>query len=111
MIVEGGVGSAANFRCAECGYQVNHMVHGYDRGMAAQVHAISCTDCHELRIARIGGGWDPELPWLEEPIDLSQVTLRCPVSAEHRVSPWTHPGPCPRCGTTLVEGDDLIMWD
>src|ERR1051325_10895883 len=26
---------------------------------------------------------------------------RCPVSASHRIQPWTDPGKCPRCGTYL----------
>ena len=26
---------------------------------------------------------------------------RCPVSAVHRIQPWSDPGKCPRCGTYL----------
>ena len=67
--------------------------------------------------ARKGGGRllrrNPEaVPTFDEAVNQLAVTKvkklkwvpfkpRCPVSAVHRIQPWTDPGKCPRCGTYL----------
>lgn len=43
---------------------------------------------------RLAIGGSPKLRWV-------QVKVRCPVSAHHRVEPWSHPGKCPRCRADL----------
>jgi hypothetical protein len=38
--------------------------------------------------------------------------LQCPVSALHRVKPWTDPGGCPRCGLPLEKNAiPFRIWD
>ena len=93
------MGFATDLHCAACGYAVDFMVHGRSFGEAGPVQAVACADCRALRVARL-----PEPPASPEP-------LRCPESAAHRVVPWSHPGPCPRCGAELRAGERFVIWD
>lgn len=108
------MGSAVDYHCTTCGYSVEYMVSGYDVGMATHVHAVLCHDCGELRVAQLPGH-----PWevdrggdeLDGEATRARHILRCPVSVQHEVEPWSHPGPCPRCRTTLTAGEHFLMWD
>jgi hypothetical protein len=108
------VGFASDYHCSACGYSVDEMVSGYSVGMASHVVGVSCYDCKELRVAQIPG--HPAGPGAFEArsaIELGQVPagVRCPKSVRHRVAVWEAPGPCPRCGKPLDEGDQMMMWD
>ena len=107
------MGVAHNFHCPRCEYHVEGMVSGYDCGMSSHVHAISCTECEALRIARLPGHpWDLDGDMAERGAAARvQYRLTCPVSPSHRVGPWSHPGPCPRCGDPLQAEENVLLWD
>jgi hypothetical protein len=44
---------------------------------------------------------------------LAPVPVRCPKAKKHAVRQWTHPRPCPRCGTTmkLDKNGVQVLWD
>ena len=108
------MGVAHNFRCSNCHYRLDGMISGYSCGMLSHAHAVLCVDCEALRRCVLPGH-----PWeLRDAIGetrtaavLEQYGLTCPVAPSHRVSPWSHPGPCPRCGETLDAELDVLLWD
>lgn len=108
------MGFATDLHCDACGYGVEHMVLGFDVGGSGCVQAVSCADCRELRVATL----PPDPPVLshgvrtaETRVDFTRIPIHCPVSDEHRITPWYHPGPCPRCGAELRAGQRAIIWD
>ena len=109
------MGMMTDFSCLSCGYHVDAMVSGYDMGMASHVVAISCTDCRELRVARVPG--EPREEGARSAAEAATAQgrlpdgVRCPRSSRHRISVWTDPGPCPRCAATLERGSNMILWD
>ncbi len=123
------MGRSYLFECPHCEYRVA-VAGGVETGLACEVQTIRCRDCSSLidvpvrvRVSRTGvlpsAGlgrpdlWQDQLRWrflnwhLQLPVDLARrrdwvsVKVRCPVSAGHRVEPWTHPGKCPRCDVYL----------
>ena len=108
------MGSAADYTCPQCGYHVEHMVSGYDVGMASHVVGVSCDDCRALRVARVPGKpSDASARAAAAAVAAGHVPagVRCPHSARHHLTVWTAPGPCPRCGTTLRQGKNVVLWD
>ena len=111
------MGCATDLHCDACGYVVEYMVHGFDCGEVSFVHSVTCADCRELRVASLppfpplASAWDHYGPGAR--VDFARMPpLRCPESDAHRVAPWYHPGPCPRCGAAeLRAGDRFIIWD
>ena len=35
----------------------------------------------------------------------------CPKSSEHAFRRWKHPDVCPKCGSTMVRGERVTIWD
>lgn len=125
------MGQSADYRCPACGYHAEGRVSGYDVGECSHRHAVLCEDCRELldlplpgtpaEVAaslRRGRGGDALAglrgeAWLARLGEAARARfpLRCPRSGDHRVRPWSHPGPCPRCGETLARGEHVVEWD
>ena len=96
------MGAVYEFICLKCGYSVE-CEGGFGGGFVYTSQDVLCHDCREIRMcvtARHEFRCDPK------PSDM--LPLQCPVDSSHRIEKWDHPGPCPRCGTTLQEGT-LIM--
>jgi hypothetical protein len=85
-------------------------------GMACRTTTIVCEECQELYDVVTS-----ETPWEGAP-DIGEEALVCPgpESADdgeespnpgHRVRRWTYPGPCPKCGKTISQGEMVVMWD
>ena len=90
------------------------MISGYDVGMASHAVGISCETCKELLSAFLPGKpWDADWDAMRDLVKSGELPAgaRCPKSAKHKVTVWSHPGPCPRCGTILKEGADVLCWD
>ena len=94
------MGLASNYICKDCGYEAT-VSGGDDAGMMGATTTVSCTECKELYDVLI---WSVEAP--EE-----ESELQCPEGLVHPVSRWTAPGPCPRCGREMVQGDLQVLWD
>lgn len=92
------------FECEFCGYRTE-VSGGDDVGMLVSTTTISCETCEELydvvtekRSRELEGPAGPQEP-------------RCPNSGSHRISLWTYPGPCPRCGKPIKRQKATVMWD
>lgn len=109
------MGSQFHFACPECGYQVEASG-GLDFGMICATHTVSCPICREVsdleisdkpwEIAATPGEAGPE-DWVPPP----GARIRCALDRRHSAKLWTHPGPCPRCGTVLLRSGPTILWD
>jgi hypothetical protein len=101
------MGQRFTYCCSGCGYAV--LVSGkVDVGETCRTVTISCATCRELSDVVVST--DP----FKVPPDPVPDNPRCARARTrtHVTQPWTAPGPCPRCGTTM--GDDVLtieMWD
>ncbi len=99
------MGSWLEFTCESCGY--NKIVSGgNDVGWAVATTTILCADCKELYDVVT-----TEEPWLAMRPGWKNPEVRCEKSDEHTVREWKAEGPCPRCGTQLVRGENFALWD
>ena len=108
------MGTTSDYSCPECGYQASSMSSGYDVGMRAHAVGVSCETCKKLYSAFLPGShWDMDIDVMRAKVESGELPVgaKCPKSAKHHVKVWSHPGPCPRCGTTLIQEDIGICWD
>ena len=117
------MGTLFRFACPECGYE-GVVAGGLSRGMLAITHTVSCPSCKELSDMTLAEEPLEFLAWLDrEELNEDEVRqktehapwmperIRCDLDRRHKASLWRHPGPCPRCGTTLAKGEMAVMWD
>ena len=117
------MGTLFQFRCPRCGYEAQ-VSGGLGWGILAVTHTVSCPTCTELSDMIVAEEpWEfsewmerecvdrddadakaAQAPWMPEKI-------RCDLHHRHKASLWSHPGPCPRCGTTLAKGEMTVLWD
>jgi Zn finger protein HypA/HybF involved in hydrogenase expression len=98
------MGSKFEFRCDTCGYTAE-VSGGPDAGFYVLVETMVCNDCKELVDVLIGGKPQPAG-------DPKKVTPRCPICHDSDVSPWdTRNRPCPKCGSSMEQGEVTVMWD
>jgi len=99
------MGLIHQFACATCNYTAR-VAGGRDRGMLATRMTIHCRGCRELAdviIAMRG----PLPNTLEH-----RIAPRCPhCRSSRQLTPWTHPGACPRCGAALQAEAVVEFWD
>ncbi len=98
------MGSLYPFTCDHCSYEAD-VSGGFDRGMISATQTIACQDCGILM--DVGAG---DAPTTSQE-DAAAMTLHCPKSSKHKVTPWNHPGYCPKCGKTMSRGDVTTRWD
>lgn len=96
------MGTWFQFSCSRCGYQAE-VSGGSDAGMVAVTATILCRRCRRL--------FDVVAGKVSISGQIKKVPLRCPRSASHPIERWSHPGPCPRCGTTLTREGETALWD
>jgi Zn finger protein HypA/HybF involved in hydrogenase expression len=97
------MGTRYGFRCESCGYQAE-VSGGRDAGMATLTATVACEDCRRLY----------DVPTSEHPLDRNrenEIPIQCPVSPAHRVRLWQHPSACPKCGSTMKRGREVMVWD
>jgi hypothetical protein len=75
---------------------------GDDRGEVMLTTTIACSECkvlHDVPTRTPGskGRWKVH-------------ALQCP-SGKHHVRRWTNPGDCPKCGSGMVDGGLVEIWD
>jgi hypothetical protein len=105
------------FDCGKCGYRAR-VAGDRAEGLDLGTRTIHCAECHALHDAvtqlRVPLSAAPCLraPLAEDvmnplqTIDRSALRwehfeLACPVSPDHKVKEWRHPGKCPLCGYFL----------
>ncbi len=98
------MGSLYQFTCDDCGLEVE-VSGGFDLGMVSASQTIACQDCGSLQDVGVG---DAPTTSAE---DVASMTLHCSKSGKHSVTQWSHPGPCPKCGKTMVRGPLTVNWD
>jgi len=101
------VGSHNHYLCPKCGYEED-VSGGKDYGMASVVHTMTCNTCHilvDVAIQDTKGASPFDTP------DWSDEIGKCPDCGRENVTPWSHPGPCPKCGTTMVDRGMVLLWD
>jgi hypothetical protein len=98
------MGLICQFSCPACGYTAE-VAGGPDHGMVASRKTFTCMDCRELGDVTVSLR-GPEPHRIVQP-----VAARCPSCRSGRLAPWTHPGPCPRCGTVMRNGEVVEFWD
>ena len=96
------MGTSYQFKCPQCDFEAEVSGEGY-AGMMCTTITIHCLDCHDLYDVVDSVMGDNSL--------FKPKKVRCPEKAKHRWEAWTHPGPCPSCGTTLVKGESTMIWD
>jgi hypothetical protein len=93
------------FSCPACQFKAQ-VSGGLDYGMMAATQTIACGNCRRLYDAYVGKAERTS------PEHVEAAELKCPKGSRHQVEVWNHPGPCPRCGETLVRADDAsVCWD
>lgn len=99
------MGTMYRFWCPGCRYRAQ-VSGGDDAGLLVRTTTISCDDCHKL--------YDIEtrkvVVTAQTRIDRS-YPVQCPKDPRHTVHLWRHPGPCPRCGETMEQGEMVMLWD
>ena len=100
------MGTSYRFVCPHCGYHAE-VSGGEDAGMTCLTVTITCMACRKLFdvMTRQLPRWGEDADWIE-------VETQCPCSAGHKCELWTHPGPCPKCGTIMDREDEpFLFWD
>ena len=112
------MGAGFRFSCRTCGYQAD-VSGGLNFGMMSVTHTVSCPRCRELSdlpvsekpweimgtpLARGDEGETVQAVWMAKRIS-------CGRDRRHTAQLWSHPGPCPRCGETLVQGERTAFWE
>jgi Zn finger protein HypA/HybF involved in hydrogenase expression len=93
------MGQRFELQCPTCAYtaQVNG---GEDAGMIGVTTTITCLDCQKLYDA---------VTW--KAATGLERTPTCPKRKTHRIELWTHPGACPKCGSSMAETGLTALWD
>jgi hypothetical protein len=104
------------FSCEKCGYQAK-VAGGLAAGFEVTAVTVQCNDCHALYDAVTAVRSQPPDAGVRVPL-LQEITRRllsyersllewhyfepaCPVSSDHRVKEWRHPGRCPVCAVFM----------
>ena len=105
------MGVIREFVCPGCGYGA--MVAGsFSLLMSAVVRTVACATCGELMdVCSHSGELGNFPPSDQHDLEVTSGPLVCETNDGHAVSPWEHPGPCPKCGTTMQLGEGMILAD
>lgn len=106
------MGTLYKFKCPKCRYSAE-VSGGDDMGMYATTTTIMCKTCKELLDVTTSKQPYPETLNPPEPSFTPWVrrTIQCTKSASHEVERWKFPGPCPKCGKTMKQGEITCCWD
>ena len=71
--------------------------------MAGPTKSIVCLDCAELQDVVVYEGE------VEARLRDTTATPECYEKSGHNVREWKHPGPCPKCGATMVRDETQMI--
>lgn len=114
------MGATFQFCCGECGYEAE-VSGGFDRGMVSVTHTVTCPRCRGLSDVKLWSRWDGEpgdqVLWGMDEDEAVEYwkghhgLVRCGIDRRHTAAFWRHPGPCPRCGNEMTQGEMTMLWD
>lgn len=99
------MGQQYEYRCPGCGYEAR-VSGGGDAGMIVSTQTVVCEQCKKLYDV-ITSRRDS----FSERGGVEEVEPRCPRRKRHSIREWEHPGPCPKCGEDMHQGEMAILWD
>jgi hypothetical protein len=105
------------YECGKCGYQAR-VAGGFVDAMETTAQTVHCLECHSLLDAVTALKVPVSAPPYASPPHFEDIVnplqsnergdlrwqyfqLACPVSTDHKVREWNHPGKCPLCGSFL----------
>jgi hypothetical protein len=94
------MGMMTAIHCDACGYHRDRMIRGIDCGFAGWVQAISCSDCRDARVIKLG---DSDTYFDHEDLQPLPTDASCPECGGDHIVAWRPPNPCPKCGETMHE--------
>lgn len=97
------MGVIYSFCCPQCNYEA-HVSKGWDRGRLGAVEPMICNRCNELQNIDVECFDDWDGGSSEVPVQ------KCRECHSKDLRAWTD-GNCPKCGTSLGEGEVYILWD
>lgn len=101
------MGALFTFTCPGCAYEAG--VSGRkDRGMLSVVETRVCSECRivvDVLIGAYGREGETGDPEMDRRLGL------CPECSAPLSTPWPESRPCPKCGQSMMPGDDHILWD
>ena len=74
--------------------------------MASATWTVHCLDCRELQDVVVS-----DEPWEVSEEGWTPDAYACDRDAKHKVTLWSDPGPCPKCGKGLTAGEPTVLWD
>ena len=98
------VGTVYQYVCSQCDFAAA-VSGGFDVGAASVSQTYSCRDCGLLFDRCVSS-----VPRSFIQRDAPQ-TLPCAGDPRHSAHLWNHPGPCPKCGSTLRKKELIVCWD
>ena len=89
---------------------------GYSYSMSGPTVTIACKTCRDLFDVKLWANEDAQRVYDEAvkagtPVWELDTVPRCPTRKSHVVGIWFDPGPCPRCGTLMTQGDSGPLTD
>lgn len=105
------MGVRKHFTCPECGYEAE-VSGGGDAGIEVVTQTVVCYSCSELmdlvvaRRNRSAEDWTDAFEEME-----SDGLPPCKHCGSKNVEAWDEPYRCPKCGTSMEEGQTRALWD
>ncbi len=92
------MGGMVRYQCPKCGYEINALAGAGMMGI--EYDWFVCHECAELCNVEV-----------YDHIRERKILPRCSESKSHHIEKWSAPGPCPKCGATIEEGEGFGCWD
>ena len=86
------------YQCPKCEYEFNALAGAGMMGIEYDIFV--CRECAELCNVEV-----------YDHIRERKIRPQCSESKSHHVEAWSAPGPCPKCGATVEEGECFGCWD
>lgn len=96
------MGTRCDYSCDACGYRAR-VSGGMDRGLMAFVETMQCKKCKQLS--------DVIFAEVASDGEATFITPCCAECGSTKLTPWSEPHLCPKCGEQMTSGGVLRMWD
>jgi hypothetical protein len=89
-----------------CGYE-SEVSGQEDMGFAVRTQTMICADCKEVVDVVIGAPM-PDIPLDDE---IKDIIGKCSTCKGIHVTKWPESQPCPKCNSSMEQGEMTILWD